>query len=456
MKSGTPQAADVVAPVIRSFLGADPPFVFRFWDGSHLGPEDGSTAVMVHGPEAIRRLLFAPNELGLGRAYVAGDIDIEGDVYAALDLRSFLAGRDDRARVRLDARGWLKVLRAARQLGIVGLPLQPPKEEVHLRGRRHSKERDAAAVAHHYDVGNDFYRLFLGSTLTYSCAYFASPDQTLDDAQEHKYDLICRKLGLRPGMRLLDVGCGWGGMVLHAATHYGVEAVGVTLSHQQAELAATRVADAGLGSRARIRYQDYRDIDDGPYDAISSIGMFEHVGAARLRDYFGRLFGLLRPHGRLLNHAISRPPGDSAFDRHSFIERYVFPDGELQEVGSVVSGMQTEGFEVRDVQSMREHYALTLRHWVSNLDARWDEAERIAGPARARVWRLYMAASALNFEAGRANLHQVLGVKVDQSGGSAMPLTREALMRGANDAGATGHQASTNGAETKQTAGVLG
>ncbi|HEX9530068.1 MAG TPA: class I SAM-dependent methyltransferase [Acidimicrobiales bacterium] len=435
MQPGLATVADVVAPVIRAFIGADPPFAFRFWDGSEVGPgtaaATGAATVVVHGPEAIRRILFAPNELGLGRAYVAGELDIEGDVYAALDLRAYVAARDQRARVALDVRGWGEVVRAARRLGILGLPLRPPPEEARLHGRRHSKERDAAAVAHHYDAGNDFYRLVLGPTLTYSCAYFASEDQPLDDAQEHKHDLVCRKLGLRPGMRLLDVGCGWGTMVLHAATHHDVHAVGVTLSRQQADLAAARVADAGLTGRVQIRYQDYRDIADGPYDAISSIGMFEHVGAARLSEYFQQLFTLLRPHGRLLNHAISRPPGDAHPDRHSFIERYVFPDGELQEVGALVSGMQANGFEVRDVQSLREHYALTLRHWVANLDADWEKAQQFAGPARARVWRLYMAASALNFEAGRANLHQVLGVKVDDAGGSGVPLTRHELMQGA-------------------------
>ena len=223
-------------------------------------------------------------------------------------------------------------------------------------------------------------------------------------------------------MRLLDVGCGWGGMVLHAAEHHGVRAVGVTVSARQADLAGKRVAEAGLADRVEIRLQDYRDVTDGPYDAISSIGMFEHVGLASLRVYLQRLYGLLRPQGRLLNHAIARPPGDRPrFARASFIDRYVFPDGELHEVGEVVSAMQRERFEVRHVESLREHYALTLRRWVANLEGGWDEAVAEAGIARARIWRLYMAASALNFEAGRTQVHQVLAVRAD-GGRSDMPL----------------------------------
>jgi cyclopropane-fatty-acyl-phospholipid synthase len=264
----------------------------------------------------------------------------------------------------------------------------------------------------------------LGPTITYSCAYFASEEMSLDEAQEAKYELVCRKLGLGPDMRLLDVGCGWGGMVLHAAREHGVRAVGVTLSRQQHELAQKRIAEAGLADRVEVRFQDYRDIDDGPYDAISSIGMFEHVGVSRLNEYFADLYALLVPEGRLLNHAISRPPGPSAFDKHSFIERYVFPDGELHEVGSVVSAIQNNGFEARDVESLREHYARTLRHWVTNLETKWDDAVAAAGEARARVWRLYMAGSAMNFEAGRTNIHQVLAVKPDPSGRSGMPSTR--------------------------------
>jgi cyclopropane-fatty-acyl-phospholipid synthase len=297
-----------------------------------------------------------------------------------------------------------------------------------LRGALHSPSRDASAISHHYDVSNDFYRLFLGETLTYSCAYFASSDLSLDEAQLAKYDLICRKLGLAPGMRILDVGCGWGGMVMHAAERYGVSAVGITLSANQAELATKRVADAGLTSKVEIRRADYRDVHDGPYDAISSIGMFEHVGMSRLGTYLSVTEGLLAPSGRLLNHGISRPPGPPALRRSSFISRYVFPDGELHEVGSVVSAIQSAGLEVRDVESLREHYARTLRLWVANLEANWPHAVALAGLNRARVWRLYMAGSALQFEAARTSIHQVLAVKTDPRGQSGMPMTRSELL----------------------------
>ena len=359
----------------------------------------------------------------MGRAYVAGELDVEGDLYSALaaladrmpDLRAF------------GPRQWAEVLRLAGssvlRTGFAALPIPP--EEAHLSGVRHSKERDAAAIAHHYDVSNAFYRIVLGPSMTYSCAVWEREDVPLEDAQAAKYELVSRKLGLEPGMRLPDVGCGWGGMVLHAAANHGVRAVGVTLSRRQAEWAEKAVAEAGLADRVEIRYQDYRDVRDGPYDAISSIGMFEHVGLSQLRVYFGGLRRLLRPGGRLLNHAIARPPnaGRTRFQPNSFIDRYVFPDGELHEVGSVVSTMQGTGFKVRHVESLREHYALTLRAWVSNLEASWDEAVAEVGPGRARVWRLYMAASALNFEAGRMQVHQVLAVRSD-GGRSELQLRR--------------------------------
>jgi cyclopropane-fatty-acyl-phospholipid synthase len=294
-----------------------------------------------------------------------------------------------------------------------------PAEEARLRGIRHSKARDAAAVAYHYDVSNDFYRIVLGDSMTYSCAVWEDDTSSLAEAQANKYELICRKLALRPGMRLLDVGCGWGGMVMYAAEQYGVDAVGVTLSRRQADYATDAVQRAGLDDHVKIRVQDYRDVGDGPYDAISSIGMFEHVGLERLGEYFTRLYSLVRPEGRVLNHGISQRPGNrSRFSRRGFVDRYVFPDGELH--GTVVSRMQQSEFEVRHVENLREHYALTLREWVSNLEEEWDRAVEIAGVARARIWRLYMAASACNFEAGRNEIHQVLAVRAPQ-GRAAMP-----------------------------------
>jgi cyclopropane-fatty-acyl-phospholipid synthase len=407
-----------LAGVIGSLLGDDLPVAIVAYDGTRLGPADASTKLIVRSPAALQRIVAAPGELGFARAYVEGELDVEGDIFDALALRDRLPD------VRLHPQQWAAVLRLATAAGgLRGLrPLPRPKEEARLRGRRHSRARDAAAIAHHYDVSNDFYRMVLGPSLTYSCAVWRDPSASLEEAQAEKHELVCRKLALGPGMRLLDVGCGWGGMVLHAAEHHDVRAVGVTVSARQADLAAKRVAEAGLADRVEIRLQDYRDVSDGPYDAISSIGMFEHVGLSQLRVYFERLRTLLRPQGRLLNHAIARPPGDRPrFARAGFIDRYVFPDGELHEIGAVVSAMQEEQLEVRHLESLREHYALTLRRWVANLEASWDAAVLAAGLARARIWRLYMAGAALNFEAGRTQVHQVLTVRADR-GDSGIPL----------------------------------
>jgi cyclopropane-fatty-acyl-phospholipid synthase len=402
--------------LLEQMLGTDLPVRVEAYDGTALGPPDAPARIVVRSPDALRRIVTAPGELGFARAYVSGDIDVEGDIFAALSLRDRLPS------VKLTPR---QLVDAVRLIGVKELkPLPPPPQEIRLQGRRHSKERDAAAVAAHYDVGNDFYAQFLGSTMTYSCAVWERDDFTLDEAQTAKYELICRKLGLVSGMKLLDVGCGWGGMVMHAARNHGVRAVGITLSRAQQELASKRVAEAGLSDVVEIRVQDYRDVADGPYDAISSIGMFEHVGEARTADYFGNLYAQLRPHGRLLNHAISRPPykrGRARLHPRGFIDRYVFPDGELLEVGTTISAMQRVGFEVRHEESLREHYARTLRSWVTNLESNWDEAVRLAGEARTRVWRLYMAGSALMFEAGDTQIHQVLGVRLDARGGSGMP-----------------------------------
>ena len=415
-----------LAPVIYAFLGGEPPIAFRFWDGSSLGPSDAETAVILKSPRALTRIMYAPGELGFVRAFVSDNLDVEGDIFEVLALRDMLESRTIDTDLRLNSPALRNLLKATVGLKALSFPPAPPPEEVHLRGRAHSRNRDADAISHHYDVGNDFYRLVLGDSMTYSCAYFERDGMTLDDAQVAKYDLVCRKLGLEPGMRLLDVGCGWGGMVLHAVRNYGVSAVGITLSSEQADFAARRVAESGVGHLVDIRLQDYRDVGDGPFDAISSIGMFEHVGLKQLSEYFAVLEHLLVPCGRLLNHAISRPSGQPAFGSRTFISRYVFPDGELQEVGGVVSSMQTFGLEARDVESLREHYARTLRCWVKNLETNWTEAVDLVGLGRAKVWRLYMAGSALSFEASRISIHQVLGVKPDANGASGMPETRSA------------------------------
>jgi cyclopropane-fatty-acyl-phospholipid synthase len=432
----TTTVAATISPVVQALLGSDDAISLQFWDGSRLGPEQAAATLVMHSPQALRRLLFEPNELGFGRAYVMGEIDIEGDVYSALNMRDLLAGRDEGVTLQLGVQGIAKAWKAAWSLGIIGLPPAPPPEEARLKGRRHSRQRDASAIAHHYDVSNDFYRIVLGPTMTYSCAFFYEDGLGLDDAQIAKYDLICRKLALSPGDRLLDVGCGWGGMVMHAARNYGARAVGVTISRAQAELAAKRVEKEGLSDQVEIRVQDYREIDDEPFDAVSSIGMFEHVGLAHLAEYFQQLRRLVQSEGRIMNHGISRPAGKATHQPKSFIERYVFPDGELHEVGTVVSVMQAQRIEVRDVECLREHYAQTLRNWVANLEANWDRAVSIAGPNRARVWRLYMAGAALGFEAGRTSIHQVMGVRMSEVGASGMPRNRSSFVLPASAHGA--------------------
>jgi cyclopropane-fatty-acyl-phospholipid synthase len=357
----------------------------------------------------------------MARAFVTGDIDFDGDLFEMLSVLE----ANTKGRRRLGPRAVANGLWAALRLGAIGLPPPPPEEEVHLGGWLHSKRRDADAIHHHYDVGNDFYRLVLGPSMTYSCARFDRQGMSLEDAQRSKHDLICRKLGLaeRPGARLLDVGCGWGSMAMHAAKDYAARVVAVTLSRPQAELARERVQDSGLEANVEIRIQDYRDLRGETFDAISSIGMFEHVGSKRMDEYFSALFSLLAPTGRLLNHAISTPGGSKMHGR-SFMNRYVFPDGELVDLADVARAMERAGFEVRDVESLREHYSETLRAWVTNLESSWGEAVALVGEPRARVWRLYMAASANGFDDGGIAVHQVLGVAPGQGGASGMPRAR--------------------------------
>jgi cyclopropane-fatty-acyl-phospholipid synthase len=431
-----------LAESVHTLLDSPPLIGVEAYDGSRVAPKTRQATVMIRRPEAIARLVRAPGELGLTRAYVAGDLDLDGDPYTLLDL-GFRG-----AAPRLDPATLLRLLRAAgaRAWRAVIAPPPPPDEEAHLRGWLHSRARDAQAVAHHYDVSNEFYRLVLGPSMTYSCAVFDDPDDSLEVAQARKYELICAKLDLRPGERLLDVGCGWGEMLIHAARHHGVRGVGITLSRPQAELARARVADAGLADRIEIRVQDYRDVADGPFDAISSIGMFEHVGRSAMQAYARQLHDLLAEGGRLLNHAISRPVvagrdeplsplrmtmrriavavGSRIPSRidSELMRRYVFPDAELHEVGSTVTLLNEVGLEVRHSENLREHYGLTLRRWVANLDANWPAAVAEVGEGRARVWRLYMAACALGFERHSTEVHQVLAVRTRDGHDAAMPL----------------------------------
>jgi cyclopropane-fatty-acyl-phospholipid synthase len=428
-EAGAATAAAAVRPLLERLFPRGLPIGFAFWDGSALGPVGGPGRLRLRSPRAVSRLLWAPGELGVARAFVAGDLATEGNAFEILRLLQQALNNDLNTgfgELGLAA----SALGAARRLGVLGRPPAPPQEESHLRGWRHTKARDASAVTHHYDVGNDFYRLVLGTTMTYSCARFARPDFTLEQAQTAKHELVSRKLGLAEtsegsaACRLLDVGCGWGAMALHAAREHGATVVGVTLSPAQAELARRRVAEAGLDGSVEIRLQDYRDLGGETFDAISSIGMFEHVGAKHMADYFTTLVSLLRPGGRLLNHAISSR-GGSKLGRRSFVGRYVFPDGELIDVGQVVLAMERAGLEVRDVESLREHYSATLHAWVANLEQNWDRAVELAGVARARVWWLYMTASANGFDDGGVSIHQVLGVLPGAGGASGMPATRD-------------------------------
>ncbi len=420
--TGDPSAvAPLIAPILEQLFGGRPPVRFAFWDGSTTGPQGTLDCVVVHSVTALTRMLWSPNELGVARAFVVGEVDIKGDLYRV--LRALRRGAS--VTTRPSPRALTSAVAAALRLGAIGPPPKRPDEEVHLSGWRHSRRRDSAAIRHHYDVGDAFYRLVLGPAMTYSCARFEPGETSLDMAQRSKHDLVCRKLGLadRPNMRLLDVGCGWGSMAVHAARAYRAKTIAITLSPSQERSARELSLHAGVGRDIEVRLQDYRDLRGETFDAISSIGMFEHVGKARMDEYFETLFALLTPGGRMLNHAISRP-GGSKMRGATFINRYVFPDGELVDVADVVRAMERAHFEVRDVESLREHYTRTLRAWVTNLEESWDTAATLVGEPRARVWRLYMAASANAFEEGAIAVHQVLGVRPTPEGASLMPPTR--------------------------------
>ncbi|AUY50741.1 cyclopropane-fatty-acyl-phospholipid synthase family protein [Streptomyces sp. CB01881] len=428
------QLARQLVEALEGLLGVPVPLRVQVWDGSTAGPP-GAPTVVLRNRRALRRLLWQPGELGLARAYVAGDLEVAPgtDLYEVLTAVAHFSERPEIRLLRLGPGDVLGPkgragLRALLRAGALGpQPIPPPEEAGAVQGRLHSRSRDRAAISHHYDVGNDFYGLVLGPSMVYSCAYWEPAAKSLEAAQEAKLDLICRKLGLRPGMRLLDVGCGWGSLVLHAAGHYGVTAVGVSISEEQVALARRRVEEAGLADRVEIRLQDYREVPDGPFDAISSVGMAEHVGTEQYRVYAAGLYRLLVPGGRLLNHQIARRPNHPGepYRPSPFIDRYVFPDGELSPVGSTVARLEEAGFEVRDVESLREHYGLTLREWVANLEVRWTEAVRLVGRGRARVWRLYMAASALAFEENRIGVNQILAVRTGPEGAARLPATRE-------------------------------
>ncbi len=417
--------AEISLSLLQRFLEDYHPsdFDVRLWDGTVWSPETTEeprfTLVLKH-PGALRNMFLNVSDLTLGEAYIFDDFDVEGDIEAVYQVAERLTEQGislaDKARLG----HMLLKLPSNRRPSITG-------SSAELEGETHSRERDRQAIKYHYDVSNEFYSLWLDKNMVYSCAYFATPCDDIDTAQEQKLDYICRKLRLKPGERLLDIGCGWGGLVMFAAREYGVKAEGITLSESQAELANQRMLDAGLADRCRVRICDYRDLNEKEsYDKLVSVGMFEHVGSALLGDYFEQAFRLLKPGGVFLNHGIARciPSGEQPkLTKPTFISEYVFPDGELTNISKTLTVAERTGFEVRDVESLREHYALTLRNWVGRLEDCHDEAVRETDETTYRIWRLFMSASAYGFRTGRINVYQALLAK-PENGVSGLPLQR--------------------------------
>ena len=413
-----------IADAFTSLLRDDMPLRFSAYDGSSTGPEDSSMELALLNQRGLAYLLTAPGELGMVRAYVTGDLELRGvhpgDPYEILRLVQ------DRLHFRRPTA--TEALDLARGLGVAALrPPPPPVAEHPPRWRRvlggliHSRSRDAAAISHHYDVSNTFYERVLGPSMTYTCAVYPSEEATLEEAQAEKYDLVCRKLGLRAGMRLLDVGCGWGGMVRHASRHYGVKALGVTLSRQQTSWAARAIERDGMGDLAEVRHGDYRDITESGFDAVSSIGLTEHIGVSNYPAYFAFLRDRLRPQGRLLNHCITRAD-NRKFEMGPFLDRYVFPDAEMTGSGTIITEVQDAGLEVMHEENFRMHYAQTLAAWCRNLVNNWDECVSDVGESAARVWGLYMAGSRLNFERNNVQLHHILAVRTSEDDSNGFPL----------------------------------
>lgn len=418
---GTSTIGDIAATVTTAPL----PFRLTAFDGSTAGPAEGP-GMRINNRRALTYVVTAPGDLGLVRAYVSGDIDFL-DLHPA-DPYELLRLMDDGLQLRRPSAAEIKDI--VLSLGVKTLvPVPPPPQEAAPRwlrtvdGLRHSRKRDSAAIRSHYDVSNTFYKYVLGRSMTYTCAVFDTPDDSLEKAQEAKHALVFDKLGLQPGQRLLDVGCGWGSMVLHAAGRE-VQTLGVTLSRQQAEWGQQAIVERGLQHLAEIRYMDYRDVPETGFHAISSIGLTEHIGVRKYPAYFRTLRDKLRPGGRLLNHCITRPDNISSIHPEAFIDRYVFPDGELTGSGRIIATMQDVGFDVRHSENLREHYALTLRGWGANLQTNWEACVDEVGAGSARVWGLYMAASRLSFERNGIQLHQVLAVKPGAKGSADVPLRR--------------------------------
>ena len=405
--------------LLETILGPpkDWSIAFRLWDGTSAGPADAMTTLVLVHPWSMRSLLWPPTEVNAGEAYIFGDIDAEGDIEHVFDVMEDLAELEWRRPALFAHLGRLLLTLPARPAGRDAL------RAADQRGELHSRQRDRAAVRYHYDVSNDFYRTWLDERMQYSCAYFRDPGDDLDTAQNAKLEHICRKLRLKRDDRLLDIGCGWGGLLEYADIEHGVRGLGVTLSEPQASLANERLRRAGVGDRAHVEVRDYREVE-GEFDKLVSVGMVEHVGEDKLPEYFGQAMRLLRPGGVFLNHGITtrwdqRPsPGPK-----SFVSRYVFPDGELQTVSTVLAAAERAGFEVRDVEGLREHYARTLRHWVANLERQHDRIVKATDEVTYRIWRLYMSGSAHNFDAGRLGIFQALLFK-PCGGPACLPPTR--------------------------------
>jgi cyclopropane-fatty-acyl-phospholipid synthase len=395
------------APLRREIQAALPrrPFSIRFWDGTVVAAtEDGAPTFTFHSPQALAHVVRAPGELGLGRAYVHGLIDAD-DIEGALEIVDTF--EPPRLSVGQIVRLGVAVVRAC---GLVRPP-RPPRSELRLSGERHTVGRDRRAVSYHYDAGNEFFALFLDASMTYSCAYFKGGAQTLEEAQQAKLDLVCTKLALQEGERVLDVGCGWGSFAIHAARNYGVSVLGVTLSEEQVKLGRERVREAGLEELVELRLADYRELGEERFEAISSIGMVEHVGEERIDLYMRTLNDLLRPGGRLLNHGIAKLMDFDTADEGAFSERFVFPDGVPLPLSRIELALERVGLVTRHVEGLPEDYAETLKYWIASFEARYEEAVRLAGVERARVWRVYLRAARQGFLTGWASIYQVLADK---------------------------------------------
>jgi cyclopropane-fatty-acyl-phospholipid synthase len=420
----TGDQASISLRILQKLFGNYHPrdFAVRLWNEASWDPDPGQEArftLVLRHPGSLRKMFSPPVALSFPEAHVFDDFDVEGDFLAFFGMvRHLIANRP----------GFLDRVRLGLQMLKLPSAGQPHvgHEPVKLKGTQRSRERDRQAISYTYDLSNKFYALWLDRHMQYTCGYFASPTDDLDTAQERKLDYVCRKLRLRAGERLLDIGCGWGGLIIYAAQHYGVEAVGVTLSQRQFEMAQERIREAGLTGRCRVELRDYREIEEQTFDKVSSVGILEHLGPKMLPTFFQGIWRLLRPGGLSFNQAISLRENSPFPPWTAFARRYVFPDGELMPISTMLRGVGAIGFEVRDVESLREHYVLTLRHWIERLQAHADEVRQVTSEATYRIYRLYLTGAMLGFEQGTYNLYQVVLSKPDQ-GVTRLPLTRTDL-----------------------------